>query len=675
MVCWSALHGRWIATFVLAWFCALTFAQEPSPTAKNNNSAPSGSADRLLSEQRDAGVTTIRAYSNIVVVDVVVTDAQGNPVRGLKKTDFTLLENKQPQGIRTLEEHNPAPVERFTPAPVLPPGLFTNRTPVPENGPINVLLLDYLNTPLAAQPYARKQLLDFLDKAPAGTRIAIFALTNRLMMLHGFTTDFSALKAVLDPKHGGAPQASTVLTDPVNGGSMQNNTLSTSYANAASFSDAAAAVITPEIVANIARFEAMQSSFQEDMRARYTLDGLELLAHYLAAMPGHKNVIWYTAAFPLRIEPNVGEANAGGDPNDSTVQNDEELRRTDNLLTRAQVAVYPVDARGVQVDSCVSVAADSSAGRGAGDCSNPADALQRRAEEHLTMEAIAEDTGGRAFYNTNDLSSAVKKAVDFGSNYYTLSYSPTNTKWDARFRSIKITVDEPKVNLTYRNGYFAVDPNDHRKFIASLAATATPTPRTMVTAMVHGGPTPAEIVFKERVRPASGALSATPLKANQTNPDPKVKIQGPFREYGIDLVPDAKAFTCHPDENGDYHCAIEVWSAVYNSDGEKLIAASDHLFRRLSPDEYKKMLSEGLAFHQAISVPAKGNYYIRTAVHDMVSDRVGAVEVPVTAVAKLEPLKPLSAAAPGAPDGASPAADREREGADPVGRNAAQPQK
>ena len=65
-------------------------------------------------------------------------------------------------------------------------GLFTNKSAAPVNGPVNVLLLDYLNTPLSAQPYARKQLMDYLDKAPEGTRIAIFGLTTRLGMLQGF---------------------------------------------------------------------------------------------------------------------------------------------------------------------------------------------------------------------------------------------------------------------------------------------------------------------------------------------------------------------------------------------------------------------------------------------------------------------------------------------------------
>ena len=94
---------------------------------------------------------------------------------------------------------------------------------------MNVLLLDYLNTPLTYQPYARKQLLEYLSKAPAGTRIAIFALTDRLIMLQGFTSDMDVLKNALLSKKG-APQASDILTDPVNGGAMADSTLSDALA-------------------------------------------------------------------------------------------------------------------------------------------------------------------------------------------------------------------------------------------------------------------------------------------------------------------------------------------------------------------------------------------------------------------------------------------------------------
>jgi hypothetical protein len=259
---------------------------------------------------------------------------------------------------------------------------------------------------------------------------------------------------------------------------------------------------------------------------------------------------------------------------------------------------------------------------------------------------MAEDTGGQAFVNTNNLTQAVAKAIDNGSNYYTLSYAPTNTEWDARFRTIKIKVDEPSVKLNYRNGYYAVDPNDRNKYLAGLAATVGPPPTTMATAMMHGGPDPSEILFKVRIRPANMPPEETPLPSNQANPDPKVNVHGPYREYGVDLVPDPHAVNCRQDATGNRHCALEVWTFVYNSDGERLITASNRLHNVLTPAQYAQLLVGGMAFHQMISVPAKGQYYLRTAIHDMVSDKVGAVEVPVAAIARLDPLQAMATPAP-----------------------------
>ncbi|MDP9049555.1 MAG: VWA domain-containing protein [Acidobacteriota bacterium] len=286
-------------------------------------------------------ITTIRSYSNLVVIDVVVTDSQGNPVRGLKQSDFSLTEDKKPQTFRHFEEHTAAPASNveITPPPKLPPGFFTNKSAAPVNGPLNILLLDYLNTPLSAQPYARKQLMEFLDKLPAGTRIAIFALTNRLIMLQGFTADTAVLKAALTSKQG-APQASDTMTDAINGGSMTDTTLTDAIAND---QPAVQGMVTNAMVNDLTRFEAQQTSFVQDMTAQITLDAFNMLARYLVGIPGRKNVIWLSAGFPLDVEPSVNEVK----PTDFVVRNDEAIRRTDNLLARSQVSVYPVDARGV----------------------------------------------------------------------------------------------------------------------------------------------------------------------------------------------------------------------------------------------------------------------------------------------------------------------------------------
>ena len=593
-------------------------------------------------QQQDASqVTTIRTYSNLVVIDVVVDDSQGNPIHGLKASEFSLMENNKPQIIKHFEEHSEVPASdiKIAPADKLPAGLFTNKTPAPVNGPVNVLLLDYLNTPLNAQPYARKQLIDFLNHAAPGTRIAIFALTTRLVMLQGFTSDMEVLKATLTSKKG-APQASDILSDPINGGPITDTTLSDAMANDPA---AVAGMLSQETIDSVNRFQALATSFQQDMIAKYTLGAFDMLARYLIGIPGRKNVIWFSGGFPLDVLPNVNEA----DPNDSVVINDDEVRKTDNLLTRAQMAVYPVDARGLTTDPSLNFANSLqvvNSGTGAATANANMAYLTEIAQEHETMEQMAEDTGGKAFYNTNGLSQSVAKAVDNGSNYYTLTYSPSNLEWDARFRSIKVKVDQPGVKLSYRNGYYAVDPNDRNKVYAQNAATATVRPpNTMATAMMHGGPAPAEILFKVRIRPANAPPEPTPLTTNKTNPDPKVKVEGPYKEYGVDIVPDPHAVTCRQDANGIRHCAIEVWTYVYDRDGQLLVTVGNRIYRGLDQAAYQRLLAGGMAFHQEVSVPVKGEHYLRTAIHDMVSDNVGAVEVPVAAVARLEPLAPLPA--------------------------------
>ena len=229
------------------------------------------------------------------------------------------------------------------------------------------------------------------------------------------------------------------MVNSVTGGPTGDTSLSQSLLN----SDATSIDITQQMVDAVDRFEAMQSSFQTDMRVQYTLNGIDSLARYLVGIPGRKNVIWYSGSFPLDVQPDPNEE----DPEDSVVRNDELLRETDNLLTRAQISMYPVDARGLQTDpsqnffnEATNPSITGTSGQDA--ATSTSSFLQQTAQEQLTMQAMAEDTGGQAYVNTSGLTQAVTKAIENGSNYYTLTYSPTNTAWDGRFRTIKIKVDQ-----------------------------------------------------------------------------------------------------------------------------------------------------------------------------------------------------------------------------------------
>ena len=127
---------------------------------------------------------TFTAETKLVNVNVIVTDAKGNPIKGLTKDDFLVTEDSAAQSIATFSFEDWSPAKQGSSAyqlPPLPRNTFTNQPLYTKvDGPVTILLLDALNTPVADQIYARSQVLDYLKKQPSGARTAVFALTNRL---------------------------------------------------------------------------------------------------------------------------------------------------------------------------------------------------------------------------------------------------------------------------------------------------------------------------------------------------------------------------------------------------------------------------------------------------------------------------------------------------------------
>jgi len=157
-------------------------APEPQPRDQPSSPSPEKSA------------TTFHAESRLVVVDVVVTNRHREPVTGLSQSDFTVLEDGKPQAIRFFEAHVP-PSASAKPAPVaLPPHQYTNVS-AQDPSSINIVLFDLLNTPPLDQPYAREQMVRFLQTVPPGQQVALFELGSKLRMLAGFGTTSEELLA------------------------------------------------------------------------------------------------------------------------------------------------------------------------------------------------------------------------------------------------------------------------------------------------------------------------------------------------------------------------------------------------------------------------------------------------------------------------------------------------
>jgi VWFA-related protein len=518
---------------------------------------------------------TLHARGDLVVVDVVVNDAKRNPVHGLKASDFTLLEDKVSQQVTSFEEHRATHTGKPAPMPVMPPGMFTNYTPAPADGPMNILLLDALNTPPNAQAYVRKQSSNLLDDP------------------RDSVTDF---------------MVSTTGADPM----------------------------ASQMIASVKQFESEKISYELQARQLYTLAAMNQLARYVGSIPGRKNLIWFSGSFPLNVLPDGDLV----DPFSVIASAEDDYRETTNLLARGQVAVYPIDARGV-VSSPVHAASSPQKSYASNPHAFARDEAQFQQElysEHGTMSRMAEDTGGRAFMDTDGLTAAVAQAIESGSNYYTLTYAPSNKNWNGRYRKIEVKLVQQGMTLAYRRGYFADDPqakpNPARE---DIAATAVTRESPMSLALMRGGPTPTEILLKLRVLPASTATEDKVAEGNELNPAAKVAARGPFRRYVMDMAADPGAVNFTKTAGGNYECTVEFVIMVYDRDGMPVDRAGTTVRGELSPSEYVTTLRTGVPYHAEISVPARGEFFVRTAVHDLASGRVGAVEIPVAAVAGLAP--------------------------------------
>jgi VWFA-related protein len=624
-------------------FATLTSAQTPQSSQPAATQQPSQS-----------NVATLHSGTQLVVVDVVVTDKNQKPIHGLKASDFTLTEENVPQVVKHFEEHvalTPADATKFPAMPKFPPGVFTNYTPEPVNGAVNLLLLDALNTPLTDQAYVRQQLIAYLNATPPGTRIAIFGLTNQLTILQGFTSDPALLKAVASTKLG---KNSPLLQDAVGGSGIQNST-------ADDLEDAGADATT---VANLRQFEAQQLSFQLDLRVRYTLDAMNQLARYLSSIPGRKNLIWFSGSFPISVLPDT----TGNLPNPFAVVADyeKEFRDTANLLARSQVAVYPIDARGLTNAPTFNAATSrnyASPGRGQARMTQDLNKFSTDTiAEHSTMSQMAEATGGHAFYNTNGLTQAVATAITDGSNFYTLTYTPANPVRDGKFRKIKVQLAQQGVNLAYRHGYYADDPDkapsatngqpQQPKVADSAVTAASPTRlQTMRVAMMRGSPTPSEIVMKVAVFPVGPSTQTedTPAPGNILSD----KVHGPFRRYNVSYAIEPADITFLRAPDGKIHAAFELVIFVFNPEGVLVNRTSQQLRIASSLDELKKNVAKGIQYSQEISAPAKGEYFFRIVVHDLPHDRIGAVEV---ATSEVKNLRLPTAPPPPSPPPASPSA-------------------
>jgi len=258
------------------------------------------------------------------------------------------------------------------------------------------------------------------------------------------------------------------------------------------------------------------------------------------------------------------------------------------------------------------------------------------------MLDAARETGGRAFINTNGLTEAVAKAVEDGSNYYTMTYVPLNKSTDRKYRKLEVAVRNRELVLSYRRGYYA-DESAAREASAhgpaEAPAAASPADTSAITrSMVRGAPASTQIEFTVRVRPATGAPEAAGAAGNEMmtgNPE----VRPPYVRYTVDFAIDPRGFVFNrtPDAFQD---SIQFVAFVYDANGALISRAGSTLRANFSDAGHTDFLRHLLSYNLDVSAPEKGSYFLRLAVQDRNSQRVGALEVPLDSIRKLPPLTP-----------------------------------
>ncbi len=512
------------SAIVIAFFLSILsgggYAQSSSPSP--TPSAKSGATNHPQ--------TVFKSTTRLVVLDVVVTDDKGQPVTGLKSEDFTVKENGEPQNVIDFSFHTPGNIAQSPSQP----GIVTNTPLYRGLSCLNVILLDAINTEFSSHAYAQDMLIKYLDSGPAIQPTAVYALEGNLVMLHDFTTDTKALRDVLSHYK-----------------SMGPTHLPTVEAAASPFGHT--------------------GSFQTSPRGRTAaFYAMSFLAEGLAGYPGRKNLIWISEGFPLNLFPDALMTDQVVSIEDFSPI----MEKIADDLMAAQVAVYPISAEGVSLNSQFAA--------------------------HSAMAGLAQRTGGKTFFNRNDLDMGVRTSLDDGATYYTLEYYPSDKNWNQKFRHIQVKLDRPGVKLQNRDGYYAMNPN------------------------VRYGDNVVNQQFSNALSLNAPASTAVSFQAAITPPSEKTQNKLLVR-FAID--PRSLSFRRGSDDLDHAEINCVVWA--YPVKGDPIREEGGTISAALKEDVYQQLLRSSFPCQRALDLKP-GRYTLRLGVLDRTTSLIGTSSAQVT---------------------------------------------
>ncbi|HEY3091816.1 MAG TPA: VWA domain-containing protein [Vicinamibacterales bacterium] len=503
---------------------------------------------------------TFRVEANFVEVDAFVSDATGKPITDLRAGDFQLLEDGKPQMVSAFSYVN-IPVARaerplFSPT-AIEPDVDTN---VGMDGRIYVFVLDDLHVDLTRGPRVKEALHRFFERNFGANDLAAVVYTGgRSVDGQDFTNSPRLLLAAVDKFMGRKLRSPTLeRLDEYN----RQQTAGTRNAG--------------DPVNDPAGFERAQN-------ARSLLQSLQKLSDFMSGLHGRRKALVLVSEGIDYDIYNLFDNNSSA----STII--DATRDAIAAATRGNVSIYAIDPRGLAVPGAElietsGVAADEpNLGLGIQSAMNELRLSQD------SLRELADETGGFASVNRNNVDEAFDRLVSDNSSYYVLGYNPANDRRDGRFRKIEVRVTRPGVTVRARRGYVAPrgrpaatakasnDPGD----AALKAAVESPLPTTGIP-----------------MRLFAAAYKGAPPNAAIT--------------LAIELNVNALKFT---EKNGAYTDALSVVTVVADNDGKTRVNEKASVDLNLMPATLARARERGFRITSAVNLPP-GRYQLRVSAAD-----------------------------------------------------------
>jgi VWFA-related protein len=593
------------STLVVAGLVAVALAsaaaQSPSPqTAPAAQAPPASGPASAPAPASGQPAPVFRTGTSAVLLDIVVRDRRGRPIRDLRQDEIAVLEDGAPREVKAFRLVEGTPAE----AGVATPGTPGVTQPDPLRR-ITLVSLVFDHLSLNGRKMALKAAREYLAKPmPAGQWAAVFTLDNRLHMQQDFTRDSAALTAAVE-------RASTAIKEdgpPLPGSSRERgreanqelaNVVSNTAMDAAGGAAAGAASADAQMRRFIQQMQSFAAGIESSQRGHATFYPLMALAKAQGALEGRKAILLFSEG--LQVPSSVEEA----------------FQAAISEANRANVSFYTIDARGLDTNRDLAAAGDAlnragrvsqqaMAKRGADGTSmeevqNDDLVLSSfRADSQSTLRQLAEDTGGVLVGNTNDLGKGLERVTSDLASYYEIAYAPQSGEADGRFRKIEVKVTRRGVDVTSRSGYFALPATDTMPLLPFelpllAAAAASPLPHTF-------------------------DFDAGVFRFHETPKGRQFTLIAELQTADVTVQEDAKAKR--------YRANVTVMALVKDATGT-IVERLSRAYPLEGPLQNLEALKRGrLLVKQQFWLPA-GRYTVTAVIRDQLANRASVKQVPV----------------------------------------------